>query len=350
MGFVVTADEAQTLIDKDLRNQDVLFPYLNGEDLNSRPDQSASRWVINFRDWPLDRSARGSWTKADQQQRTEWRRSGRVPADYPDSVAADFPDCFGIVEENVRPERQRRKPDGSYQLRTPLPQRYWQYADKRPELYDTIEGMQRVLTRSRVADLHSIAFVSTDIILNDRLVIFATDAAGHFTTMQSGVHETWARRFSSTLRTDMMYAPVDCFETYPMPPALTGLSDVGERYVAHRAAMMSANQAGLTATYRRFHDPKERGNSLVDLAVARAYGWTDLKCNHGFHTGQQGIRFMPSASTRQEILDRLLELNHQRYADEVAQGLHEKAKAKSKTGATRKTKKSPNTSPRLDGM
>ena len=39
---------------KDLRNRDVLFPYLNGEDLNSSPNQLASRWVINFHDWPLE--------------------------------------------------------------------------------------------------------------------------------------------------------------------------------------------------------------------------------------------------------------------------------------------------------
>ena len=43
MGFVLEPEEAQRLIEKDARNKDVLFPYLNGEDLNSRPDQSPSR-------------------------------------------------------------------------------------------------------------------------------------------------------------------------------------------------------------------------------------------------------------------------------------------------------------------
>jgi hypothetical protein len=56
MGFVLTPEEAQRLIDKNPRNRDVLFPYLNGEDLNSRPDQSPSRWVINFFDWPIERA------------------------------------------------------------------------------------------------------------------------------------------------------------------------------------------------------------------------------------------------------------------------------------------------------
>jgi len=42
--------EAQEWIAADPSNAEVLFPYLNGEDLNSRPDTSASRWVIDFND------------------------------------------------------------------------------------------------------------------------------------------------------------------------------------------------------------------------------------------------------------------------------------------------------------
>ncbi|MGH8500853.1 MAG: Eco57I restriction-modification methylase domain-containing protein, partial [Methylococcales bacterium] len=83
MGFVLTPEEAQALIVKDKHNRDVLFPYLNGEDLNSRPDQSPSRWVINFKDWPLERSAKGSWFKADEGQIKLWLQNGRVPKDYP---------------------------------------------------------------------------------------------------------------------------------------------------------------------------------------------------------------------------------------------------------------------------
>ncbi len=70
MGFVLEPDEARRLIDKNPRNKDVLFPYLNGEDLNSRPDQSPSRWVINFFDWPLDRKT--------APKDYEWPCSGRL--------------------------------------------------------------------------------------------------------------------------------------------------------------------------------------------------------------------------------------------------------------------------------
>ena len=56
MGFTMTPAKAKELIARDQRNGEVLFPYLNGQDLNSRPDCSASRWVINFKDWPEDRA------------------------------------------------------------------------------------------------------------------------------------------------------------------------------------------------------------------------------------------------------------------------------------------------------
>src|SRR5207249_6036096 len=44
LGFTMSPDDAQQLIKHDSRNRDVLFPYANGEDLNSRPDCSPSRW------------------------------------------------------------------------------------------------------------------------------------------------------------------------------------------------------------------------------------------------------------------------------------------------------------------
>ena len=50
MGFILEPDEAKAWIEADPRNAEVLFPYLNGEDLNSRPDTSATRWVIDFND------------------------------------------------------------------------------------------------------------------------------------------------------------------------------------------------------------------------------------------------------------------------------------------------------------
>ena len=108
---------------------------------------------------------------------------------------------------------------------------------------------------------------------------------------------------------------------------------LGEIYHEHRRLIMLTRQQGLTATNNRFHNPDERAADIarlrelhveMDRAVAAAYGWDDLDLDHGFHETAQGLRFTIDEQARRDILGRLLELNHQRYAEEVAAGLHEK--------------------------
>ena len=66
----------------------------------------------------------------------------------------------------------------------------------------------------------------------------------------------------------------------------------------------------------------------MDEAVAAAYKWEDLHLGHDFHETAQGVRFTISEEARRAVLNRLLELNHQRYNEEVAAGLHGKKKGK----------------------
>jgi hypothetical protein len=81
----------------------------------------------------------------------------------------------------------------------------------------------------------------------------------------------------------------------------------------------------------------------MDKAVAAAYGWSDLDLGHGFHETKQGTRFTITEPARREVLARLLKLNHERYAEEVEQGLHAKGGGRivkgggKKTGGGRKT-------------
>jgi hypothetical protein len=57
--------------------------------------------------------------------------------------------------------------------------------------------------------------------------------------------------------------------------------------------------------------------------VAAAYGWGELDLGYGFHATAQGIRYTISEPVRRQVLGRLLELSHARYAAQVAAGLHE---------------------------
>ncbi|MEI7894819.1 MAG: type IIL restriction-modification enzyme MmeI, partial [Myxococcales bacterium] len=329
LGFTLQPEQAGALIQADIRNKDVLFPYLNGQDLNSDPEQKASRWVVNFQDWPLDRAS--------------------APPGYEGPVAADYPDCLEIVQRLVKPERQRRNPKGDFVLRKPLPDRWWHYADKRPKLYATIAGMKRVLVTAEVSKHIILSHVPHGWVYSHMLVVFSVNSQVSFALLQGAFHEAWTRAHGSTLETRFRYTPTDCFDTFPFPPqdtpAWSALENIGDRYDTHRREVMRTHQEGLTKTYNRFHSPEERALSIaalrtlhveMDEAVKCAYGWGDLALEHGFHTTKQGLRYTISEVARVEVLDRLLALNQERHALEVQVGGKEAGKKKKAPVAKRK--------------
>jgi hypothetical protein len=311
-GFLLNPDDAQALITKDARNKDVLSPYLSGEDLNSRPDQSPSRWVINFLDWPLE--------KAEQ-----------------------YPDCIAIVREKVKPERDKNN-------RKVRRERWWQFAERATDLYTTTANMERVLFHGFTSKYLCFGFAPTGVVYAGPHVVIALSEYSDLAALQSFAHESWVFYYCSTHETRLRYGASDLFETFPFPdtrnPIPDTLSPIGEQYHEHRRQVMLARQEGLTKTYNRFHDQDERAEDIamlrrlhteMDAAVAAAYGWHDLDLGHGFHETKQGTRYTISEAARREVLDRLLALNHERYAEEVAAGLHDKGKGKAKKG--RKGKK-----------
>src|SRR5262249_55542988 len=138
-------------------NRDVVLPYLNGEDLNARPDCSASRWVIDFNDWSIEQ-------------------------------AQAYSTVFEILDRNVRPERQRVKTDGSHVLRTPLPQRWWQFADKRPALRKALARLERVLVIARHPKIGLPVWVETGVVMSEATVVFATDRDADLSLLSSTFH------------------------------------------------------------------------------------------------------------------------------------------------------------------
>ena len=305
-GFTMSPEEAQALIDKDPNNADVLRPYLGGKDLNQSPTQTAPRWIINFFDWPEEK-------------------------------ARKYPDCFSIVEEEVKPMRQERKANGEFKKRKARAERYWMYAETTPKLYRTIALLESVL----VITLHSKSvqpcFVPASQVFSHGLGIFAYDDDFHLGVLTSGFHYRWAVRHGSTLETRVRYTPSDVFETFAQPLHSDVVASAGSVLDARRSKLMVERGLGLTGVYNLVHDPAERSDERIqqlrdlhvrlDLAVRDAYGWSDLGLGHGFHDVRgQGVRFTFSPEAGDEALDRLLELNKERYDAEVAAGLHKLAK------------------------
>jgi hypothetical protein len=304
MGFILEPEAAQALIDKDPRNAKVLFPYLNGQDLNSRPDGSARRWVINFQDWSENR-------------------------------AATYSDCFAQVERLVKPERLRNNDRGARDL-------WWRFLRPRPELHHAIRGMERVVVITLVSKVVMPVIVPTGQVFSHKLGVFATDDPAVLALLSSASHYWWAITRSSTMKADLNYSPSDVFETFARPELSDELRRLGDRLDRYRRELMLARQAGLTATYNLVHDKAHtdpdiaelrRIHVAIDEEVMRCYGWDDLDLDHGFHDTRQGARYTVGPTARQEILDRLLELNHERYAAEVKAGLHAKKKTKTTTAS-----------------
>ena len=310
MGFTMSPEEAQALIEQNPRNKDVLFPYLGGEDLNQSPTQAAPRWVINFFDWPEDR-ARG------------------------------YPECFSIVEEKVRTERQERKANGEFKKRRPLPQRYWIYADKRPKLYrdDRAAGESPGHIESRQGRAARVRARRAGVIRSDRCVRIRRRF--HFGVLTSGFHYRWAVRYASSLGTETRYTPSDVFETFPQPPYRNGVASAGGELDAHRSRLMQDRNLGLTSIYNLVHDPNIQSDEgirrlrdlhvALDIAVRDAYGWGELELAHGFHEVRgQGVRFTFSPEASNRVLELLLELNRERYQAEVSSGLHKRTQTKAR--------------------
>jgi hypothetical protein len=320
-GFILEQGEALNLIGTEDPCGNVVRPFLSGSDINSRPDCSASRWAINFWDWPLSRDDASSKSRVH--------------------CADEFPACLEIVKERVRPSRLAKPPDSAWNKA--IRERWWQYGLWRPALYAPIKGMNRVLVRSRVSNTHAVVFYSTTVIFSDATVVFSCDSWAAFASIQSSVHELWMRRFASTMRNDIRYTPSSCFQTFPFSEGWQSdpkLGSMGQNFYEFRAALMVNNDEGLTKTYNRFHDPDERDpqivklrdlNAAMDRAVLEAYGWSDIPTDCEFlldyeideeewGNKKKPLRYRWPDEVRDEVLARLMALNSERAREEQLSG------------------------------
>ena len=153
--------------------------------------------------------------------------------------------------------------------------------------------------------------------------VFALDDFASLAILSSSIHSTWVIRYTSTMRTDIRYAPSDVFLTLPRPQSTPELEALGRQLDETRRELMLSRAWGLTKTYNRVHDPDIHEPAIqelrdihvaIDEAVMRAYGWDDLDLKIGHHPTKIGIRWTVSKEARFELLDRLLEENQRRYA------------------------------------
>ena len=319
-GFELTAEERAEMLAVDPSSAEVIFPLFNGQDLNTMPRLEPYRWVIYFRDWTEEQA---------RQYQPAFRRVEELVKPYRDGLTGQIhQDCF------------------------------WKFWDLRPALMREVAAHETLLASAIVTKYVTFRKVPTNNIYNTKTKIYFLRRWWEFAVLQSSHHQEWAFWTCGTLGASTLnYSTSYALETWAMP-ALNGdeeLESLGERYHAYRESLMADEAIGLTQLYNRFHDQSDndpRINTMrdlhrdIDLEVACAYGWDDLDLEHGYHEvpylpENDRVRFTISDRARLEVLRRLSELTHQRYEEEVTQGLHGGSGARASRRAVRATPAQP---------
>ncbi len=360
-GFVLDKNEAFELL-KEEANEEIIMPYLIGDDLNNNFDQNPSRYIINF----------GTRNFLE---------------------ASNYKACFKIIEDRVRPEREKN----TYSKNAK--EKWWLFERNRPELYANLEGKSFALVSCTVTKYLSFSYLPSNWIFDVGTNVITSDERHLFAIYQSTIHETWARKYGSSLESRLRYTNEDCIENFPLISDIDQanfkkLELVSNTFHEYRKQMMVEMLLGLTKTYNAFHAKelqqgittaalqamdkktieKQYGKEVwnlwthlqktdgtcsieeaiegivklrelhveMDNTVLEAYGWQDVQLKHDFYEvdylpENDRVRYTIHPDTRKEILKRLLELNHKIHEEEVAAGLWEKKKPKEYKTKTSKT-------------
>jgi len=287
-GFILEPHEAEQLLAADPGSAHVVERYLTGGDLLETPECSAQRYVINFRDWSLERAQDTAPLALDR------------------------------VRQLVKPDRDKVK-RASYRLK------WWQFAERCAELYKATQGLQRVLTVPQTGTYLPFLFSESGQVFAQSITAFTLDDAADAGLLNSTIHQAWVDKTSGTLDTRPTYRSTDSFATFVPPDhSLEGLRTVAQNLEALWRAG-ARHYGGLTEFLNRVNDDRSESELVgrarealasLDQRVMAAYGWTDLSVEHSFYPTRQGTRWTLPEATRLEVITRLFVLNDATHRDE----------------------------------
>ena len=156
----------------------------------------------------------------------------------------------------------------------------------------------------------------SNVVAENLINVFAREDDYFFGVLHSSIHELWARAQGTQLReveSGFRYTPNSTFDTFPFPyppgtehteadsPIVRAIADAARELVRLRDAWLNPPDASetdlkdrtLTKLYNARPEWLANAHRTLDEAVFAAYGW-------------------PADLTDQEILARLLVLNHDR--------------------------------------
>jgi hypothetical protein len=254
-------------------------------------------------------------------------------------IQTKFPEVFQWLVERVKPERMLNRDKR-------LQKYWWLHRRSRIDLREMLSGLTRYIATVETMKHRIFQFLDSDILPDNKLVNIAISDALSLGVLTSRLHIIWVLAQGSTLEDRPVYVKTTCFETFPFPDATPEqqekIRDLAERLDAHRKRQQTQHPdltltgmynvleklrsgealtdkdktihaQGLISVLRELHDE-------LDRAVFAAYGWDDLA---------EKLVGLPGATTplpdkseaqataEEELLQRLVDLNSQRAAEEA---------------------------------
>ena len=297
-----------------------LRPYLTGEDITSGTFLEPERYVVDCQDQSLD----------------------QVRALCPTTHEFLVSHAFSLRQ----PESLRPYPG--------LAARWWQMWNHRANYYKELRKAKTCLAIPVVAKHMDVAELPTSYVFTNKICLIRLPSRSVYCFLVSSCFEEWVREQGGTMRADTLTLTLEkCVQTipdnFPLSPDSERMSALWNNAFGQASAQFGP---GFTSIFNRFHDPDQSCAVIETLREARrelnrhVAGLIGIaepeSLQHGFHETKQGVRYTLNEPARRVVLDKLLELNHRCYAEEVKAGLHEKGGKKGKKG-----KESPDTSAAL---
>lgn len=298
-GFIITPHQAKEMgLGKRPGLEKYIRPYRNCKDLTSKP-----RGVLVIDLYGLNSN----------------------------EVLNRFPEVFQWLSEKVKPLRDANRDKD-------LREKWWLHRRNNMQLRRALRGLPRYIVTGQVTKHRVFQWLDNSILPDDRLIAIASADALHLGVLSSAVHGQWALVTGGHLGlgNDPIYNKTRCFDAFPFPTQDTGLTpelaqqirELAEKIDAHRKDRQAA-YADVTITSLYNTLAKRRSGEMfsaeevrlnthglvgileilhdnLDTAVLQAYGWPDLKLPQDTHI----------------LLERLVELNHQRATQEAAGIVH----------------------------
>jgi SAM-dependent methyltransferase len=264
-GFLLSEDEARSMCVSSKKNADVIFPYLIGEELLTRPGGQPARWVIDFH--PREQ------LDARQYELPFQRIKKLVLVDREEAAAQE--QTRNATLERGPSEKKANRHHGAF-LR-----RWWLLSYARGNLITKLGTLTRYIACSRVTKRPIFEFISTSIRPGDALCIFPVEDDYSFGILQSNMHWAWFKARCSTLKGDWRYTSNSVFDSFPWPqdPSAKHVAAVATAAVALRTlrhTLSARHKLSLRALYASAEEPGAHplkdAQAALDVAVRAAYG------------------------------------------------------------------------------